>query len=358
MSAHDRWRRAGKLLPAAERPGGLRWEVRWREAGKQCKRRFDTRGQAEAFEAHRRLEPVTNLLNSGRMLTVDQLMDTWLQTKAGLPGLKTQDVYKTDAREVLLTFAGQLAGELSPTTIRLWVARDRGQSLRERSLRALRQAYQLAIADGLLKMDPTAKIPRPRPVRPPMRFLTWLELRRLAGEDPLLWVLGAVGLRIGEAAGLQVGDVQGKRLHVKRQVTIGSGGLLTGPPKHGRAREVPVPRFVLELLPVEGRRPEEWLFGNRSGGPLHTANWRRRVFAPAVTAAGLAPLKPHELRHTAASLLIASGADVKSVQRTLGHASAAMTLDLYAGLFDAQLDAVAEHMDAAHLAATPRLRVV
>ena len=66
----------------------------------------------------------------------------------------------------------------------------------------------------------------------------------------------------------------------------------------------------------------------------------------AVTRAGLAPLTPHDLRDTAASLAVAAGASVKAVQRMLGHASAAMTLDVYAGLFD-ELDDVADRMGAA-----------
>lgn len=53
----------------------------------------------------------------------------------------------------------------------------------------------------------------------------------------------------------------------------------------------------------------------------------------------------HDLRHTCASLLVYAGADVKAVQRQLGHKSAAMTLDVYAGLFDADLDAVVEAMN-------------
>ena len=56
---------------------------------------------------------------------------------------------------------------------------------------------------------------------------------------------------------------------------------------------------------------------------------------------------PHELRHTAASLAIASGASIKGVQSMLGHASAAMTLDRYGHLFGDELDAVADRMDAA-----------
>ena len=350
MSVHDLWR-------GARKGAGRRWEARWREGGRQVKRRFATRSEAEVFEARRRLDPETQTLNAGRSLTVDAMMATWLATKAGLPGLKTQDIYRTDAREVLLTFAGEYAATVTPSEVRIWVARDRGQSLRERSLRALRQAYKLAILDGYLRTDPTAGIARPRPGKPLLRLLTWDALDSLAGDDPLLWMLGTVGLRIGEAAGLKVGDVHGDRIHIHRQVTVTSAGLRTGPPKHGSAREVPVPKFVLDMLPLEGRGPEEWLFGNQSGGPMHPANWRRRTFAVEVARAGVGPLHPHDLRHTAASLAIAAGADVKSVQQMLGHASAKITLDLYAGLFSDQLDAVARRMDEA-AAGRVRLRSI
>ncbi|EFT84115.1 hypothetical protein HMPREF0620_1120 [Parascardovia denticolens DSM 10105 = JCM 12538] len=56
-------------------------------------------------------------------------------------------------------------------------------------------------------------------------------------------------------------------------------------------------------------------------------------------------MRLHDLRHTAASLMVAAGANVKVVQRMLGHASAAMTLDVYADLFDSDLDEVASGMD-------------
>lgn len=58
-------------------------------------------------------------------------------------------------------------------------------------------------------------------------------------------------------------------------------------------------------------------------------------------------LTPHDLRHTAASLAISAGANVKAVQKMLGHASAAMTLDVYADLFDDDLDAVGEALSRA-----------
>ena len=61
--------------------------------------------------------------------------------------------------------------------------------------------------------------------------------------------------------------------------------------------------------------------------------------------AGLEGLTPHELRHAAASLAVSAGANVKAVQHMLGHASAAMTLNVYSGLFGDDLDGVAERID-------------
>ena len=92
-----------------------------------------------------------------------------------------------------------------------------------------------------------------------------------------------------------------------------------------------------------GRLPGHHGLGHCGTAPQLAA----RCLDPAVRAAGLCDVTPHDLRHTAASLAVASGANVKSVQRMLGHASAAMTLDVYSGLFDDDLSALADRMDAA-----------
>lgn len=67
----------------------------------------------------------------------------------------------------------------------------------------------------------------------------------------------------------------------------------------------------------------------------------------------MAPLRIHDLRHTCASLAIAAGADVKVLQRMLGHASAALTLDRYGHLLPGQAESVAERLDALARAAEP-----
>jgi len=72
-------------------------------------------------------------------------------------------------------------------------------------------------------------------------------------------------------------------------------------------------------------------------------------FAKAVAESGIPRATPHDLRHTAASLAVSAGANVKAVQKMLGHASAAMTLDVYADLFDDDLEAVAGALNDARL---------
>ncbi len=86
--------------------------------------------------------------------------------------------------------------------------------------------------------------------------------------------------------------------------------------------------------------------GIRGGGPLRVSTFRT-AFGNAATTIGVPDLYPHQLRHTAASLAIAAGADVKVVQQMLGHGSATMTLDTYGHLFENRLDEVADAMTAA-----------
>lgn len=102
---------------------------------------------------------------------------------------------------------------------------------------------------------------------------------------------------------------------------------------------------------MAGKRPDDLVFTTPRGDVMRNHNFRSRAFVPAAKKIGMPGLTPHDLRHTAASLAVQAGANVKAVQRMLGHASAAMTLDVYAGLFNDDLDAVADRLDAAAAAA-------
>jgi integrase len=130
-------------------------------------------------------------------------------------------------------------------------------------------------------------------------------------------------------AGLRVRhlDLMRRRAVITESVTEVRGRAVFSTPKTHQSRSVPIPRFVVDDLAarVAGRASDEFVFSAPRGGVLRARNFRRAGFEPAVAAAGLAPLTPHALRHTAASLAIAAGANVKVVQTMLGHKSATMT---------------------------------
>lgn len=130
-------------------------------------------------------------------------------------------------------------------------------------------------------------------------------------------------------------------------------GVMTfGATKGHARREVPMPRFMIEELAalVSKKNQSDLVFVAPWGGVMRSQGFQRSVLADASTAMELEGFTPHMLRHTAASLAIASGADVKVVQTMLGHKSAIMTLDLYGHLFRDQLDTVADAMESARMA--------
>lgn len=214
---------------------------------------------------------------------------------------------------------------------------------------------ELAVRDGRLPRNPAHGVRLPKVTKSNKRFLTHEQVATLAaaaGDKRLvILVLAYCGLRWDELAALKVRrvDLLRRRLEVSESVTEVRGALTWGTPKSHQRRSVPVPRFLVDALVehVAGKSPDDLVFTTARGGVLRNLNFRRDAFDRAASAVGLDGLTPHELRHTAASLAVSAGANVKAVQRMLGHASAAMTLDVYSGLFDDDLDAVAYRMDVA-----------
>jgi integrase len=163
-------------------------------------------------------------------------------------------------------------------------------------------------------------------------------------------VLAYCGLRWSEIAALRVRDIdlEKRRLSVGAAVVEVDGlGLVWGTPKSHEARSISIPQFIVSDLRdhLNGRADDDLVFTSPEGEVMRNRNSRRAWFNRAASAAGVAGLTPHELRHTAASLAVSAGANVKAVQRMLGHASAAVTLDIYTDLFDDDLEAVADRLD-------------
>jgi integrase len=164
-------------------------------------------------------------------------------------------------------------------------------------------------------------------------------------------VLGVGGLRWGEAAALRVSDIDflRRRVHLTRNAVMISTRVVVGTLKGNKNRTVALPAFVIDALAqtARGKGRDELLWSTAAGTPLGppalSTSWLAFAVARCQKADSTFPrITAHALRHTPASLAIHAGANPLVVQRMLGHSSAAMTLDVYADLFESDLDAVAD----------------
>ena len=223
----------------------------------------------------------------------------------------------------------------------------------------------MAVRDGRLPANPAHGLNLPKVSKASKRYLTHAEVRDLAdsvdalgrgiyrgqsnGYGLLVLVLAYCGLRWGEASGLRVNDIDVKRGRLEIQHTIVEidGIQIDSEPKDYEARSIPVPATILAELEthVEGKEAGSPVFAAARGGWLRGRVFRRGWLDEAAEAIGQPGLTPHELRHTAASLAISAGANVKAVQRMLGHASAAVTLDVYSDPFESDLDSVSTALE-------------
>lgn len=261
----------------------------------------------------------------------------------------------------------------------------------DQAYRVLRSCLEAAVTSGHLGRNPMDGVKRPKVDRKPMRFLTEDEVDRVADEvadryRALVLVAAYGGLRMGELLALRWENVDAlaRSVRVEEQTDTAATLGTTKPPKTAAGRRtVSLPRWVVAELVAHGRRQHatdedegegdrdgfgrlrvvgsegepmveaedapRWsglVFRAPDGGPIDPSNLRHRVWEPAVAAAGLAPTRFHDLRHTCASLAIAAGADILALQAMLGHASAAMTLDRYGHLMPGKPEAVADRLDA------------
>ena len=346
--------------------GSFRYRARYRDPrGRQHERRFPRKVDAQRWldEATSALVTRTWTAPERGRVTVAEWAERWL---AAQTGIKPSTHYRYGTllhAHVLPAWGNHRLADVTHAEVATWVAqlRQRGSApgTVRQAHRVLSLLLDLAVRDGRIPRNPAERVPLPRIVRGEPRFLTRNEVELLAGaageDGDVIRLLANTGLRFGELAALRVRrvDFLRKRLIIAESATEVAGELVFGTPKTHQQRTVPLPAELVEPLArrCEGKQPDDLLLTTPAGTPLRLRNWRRMVWNPAVAAAGLADVTPHDLRHTAASLAVASGAHAKSVQRMLGHASAAMTLDVYSGLFDDDLTALADRMDAAARAA-------
>ncbi len=344
------------------REGQVSWRARWRDdRGQQHSKSFRRKIDAERFMTeleHARLIGAYVDPGAGKM-TLGEWSAKWLQSQVQLKP-KTRSSYDSLLRCWVLPRWGPVSlNKVTFGGVAEWVGT---MYLGGLSASRTRQAYHLltgmlddAVKDGRLVRNPAAGVDLPRLETKPRRYLRHQELHALAAHcgpyRVLVLTLGYSGMRWGEVAALRAQslDLPRGRIEVSEAVAEIHGKIVLGTPKSHQTRWLPVPNLLLEGLEAQlaGRGPDDLVFPSPQGGYLRVANFRRGYFDRAAAAIGKPGFYPHELRHTAASLAIASGATVKSVQRMLGHASATLTLDRYGHLFADELDDVAARLDEA-----------
>ncbi|MEX0430199.1 site-specific tyrosine recombinase XerD [Spiribacter insolitus] len=230
---------------------------------------------------------------------------------------------------------------------------SRGSSRRSsaRLLSSLRRFYHYQLRQGMVEVDPTARVESPKADRPLPDALTEAEVERLLDAPDtdsligqrdrcMLEVLYATGLRVSELVGLRMDQINRQQGVVR----------VTG--KGGKERLVPLGESALDALTdylqtvrprLSQRAADAAVFITRRGGGMTRQAFWYRIREHAREAGIVKPLSPHTLRHSFATHLLNHGADLRVVQLLLGHTDLSTT-QVYTHVARARLQALhAEH---------------
>ncbi len=342
---------------------GNSWRARYRGPD----RRERSKSFARKADAERWLAQQRALMAQGDWtdpalgrITFGEYALAWLDSRADLRP-KTRHQYQSLLRLYILpTWRAVPLGKVTFAGLTQWVARltlgGLGASGVRQSVFVMSAALDHAVRSGCLRSNPARGLGLPRPRRRDYVYLTHrqvLDLATAAGPWRLLiLVLAYTGLRWGEATALRVCDVDfdRRRIEVRRAFSDVGGRVILGTPKSHQSRSVPVPYFIAVGLAAaaEGKHPDDLMFTVPSGSVVRLPNWRRATFLPARNRAGTsARFRIHDLRHTAAALMIQAGYPPKMLQEIMGHASITTTLDLYGHLYPGEMDRYTDRLDEA-----------
>lgn len=338
---------------------GESWRARYRnpKTGRQYQRTFPRQALAQKWLRDQRsaLDKGAWIDPSAGKVTFCDYFQRWASRQVWTDG--THKAMSLAVRSA--TFKDTQIRHITPTDIEAWVkamsqpTAERANPLAPGTIKTrftnVRAVFRAAVRDEVIAKDPTTgvRLPRQRKREAAMAVPSPEDVGALleAADErfrAFVAVCAFAGLRLGEAAGLQVGDVDflRRQIAVSRQVQrAGAGVVDVRLPKYGSERTVPIPDELVTMLAAHvalGHRGE-WLFQGSGDTPPHqntVGYWWRRTLEDA----GLSGIRLHDLRHFYASGLIAAGCDVVTVQRALGHAKATTTLETYSHLWPSAED--------------------
>ncbi len=343
--------------------------VRWQAAYRALDGRERTRTFARKVDAERWLRDQETTLDRGEWVdprsgrsNFGEYASAWLSVKRATVAPRTYvNIEGRWRNHIEPVFGDCQIASIRPIDVRKWVASmlDGGMApdTARKVLQVLGQILRHAEIDRLIARSPIIGIELPRSAAgDEMHFLSAAEVERLARcidarYRALIFTAAYCGLRAGELGYLRVEslDLLRGRLEVRGSLAEVGGRIVEGPTKTGRVRTVVVPRFLAAMLAdhLPKYASGGYVFSSRDGGPVRHRNFMRRHYDPAVARAELVDgLRFHDLRHTCAALLIASGAHLQEVKEHLGHASIRTTSDRYGHLYDEARERLRDRLDA------------
>lgn len=305
-------------------------------------------------------------LNTGRFLT------EWLRTHRTAIRPRTAETYEGLLNRHVIPHIGRhRLTRLEPRHIQRLYA-DLLENLSPATVHQVHAIIRKALSDavqwGHLVRNPADVVTRPRVRRAAINPLTKAEARRLLQQvdgDPFeaLYVLAiSTGMRRGELLALKWDRVNLEMgiLQVVETLHLTRDGFRFAEPKSERSRRrIQLPQYAIAALRQHRAAQAErrlalggaWtdldlVFPNGIGRPVNARNLLRRSFKPALQAADLPDIRFHDLRHTAATLLLTQSVHPKVVSEMLGHASVSLTLDTYSHVLPDNQAQAAIAMDA------------
>lgn len=321
-------------------------------------------------EARQEMTAIQQAVDSGTYqapdkTTIGEWLDTWMTTfcaakvrpltyssyevvikkhiKPNMGALRLQAVRGVHVQKL---YNGMTAAGLSPKTVKNVAA-------------ILHKAFSVAMKQGMIQTNPCDAAELPKVMQKEIKPLTDAEIPQFLAaidDSPMRNAYALclfAGLREGECLGLswdQV-DFQARRITVSQQLQKekkkGARYYIAPTTKSGKPRQIEPPEIAFRYLRAERARqaenqlaagecwsnPDNLVFTDATGKHLAIHTFYKH-FKRIAARIGRPDARPHDLRHTAATVAIASGADIKSVQDLMGHATASFTLNVYAHTSD------------------------
>ena len=354
-----------------------RWEARYtigRDPGTGKQVQKSIYGETQA-EVRKKLQQATTAIDEGvytepSKMTVGGWLDVWIKEYTGDLKPYTLKSYTGHVNNHIKPSLGAVKlSALNAPTMQAFINSLQREGLAPKSVKnnhgTLHKALQQAVELSYLRANPASACKLPRVERTTIKPLEddtiASFLRAIKGHqyETLYMVDLFTGMRQGEILGLTWDciDFKAGTIHLYRQLTVLDAQYSFASLKNGKTRRIAPPPSVMKALQEHRRKQLQWrvlagsawsdsglVFTNEIGGHLtHSSIYKR--FKEIIVSIGCPDTRFHDLRHSFAVMALQNGLDIKSVQESLGHYSAAFTLDVYGHVTDRMITENAERME-------------